>query len=191
MDDVTFYLINYRKTKDNLWFEKIYYHFMPKINNYFYFKTMDKQISEDLSSEVFFKVYSNLETKNLNGNSFKFWIYKIANNQLIDYFRKTNKDSKNILLTDWQDEIEDNSVVENDFFLKNSTLIKKELGFENQKLFEAVNNLTPLQKNIIELIFIMDFDYKTISNILGKKQSAIRGVLFRAINTLRSELKNE
>ena len=66
MDDVTFYLINYRKTKDKLWFEKIYYYFMPKINNYFYYKTMDKQISEDLSSEVFFKVYNNLETKNLN-----------------------------------------------------------------------------------------------------------------------------
>jgi DNA-directed RNA polymerase specialized sigma24 family protein len=37
----------------------------------------------------------------------------------------------------------------------------------------------------------MDFDYETIANILGKKQSAIRGILFRAINTLRSELKNE
>lgn len=191
MDDVTFYLINYRKTKDKLWFEKIYYYFMPKINNYFYYKTMDKQISEDLSSEVFFKVYNNLETKNLNGKSFKFWIYKIASNHLIDYFRKTNKDSKNILLIDWHDEIEDNNIVENDFFLKNSVLIKKELSFENQKLIEAIDKLTPLQKNIIELIFIMDFDYKTISNILGKKQSAIRGILFRAINTLRSELKNE
>ena len=191
MDDVTFYLINYRKTKDKIWFEKIYNYFMPKIYNYFYYKTIDKQISEDLSSEVFFKVYNNLETKNLNSKSFKFWIFKIAKNQLVDYFRKTKKDSENILLVDWQDSIEDNSIIENDFFLKHSAILKKELGFENQKLIEVINKLTPLQKNIIELIFIMDFDYETIANILGKKQSAIRGILFRAINTLRSELKNE
>jgi RNA polymerase sigma-70 factor, ECF subfamily len=191
MDDVTFYLINYRKTKDKIWFEKIYYYFMPKIYNYFYYKTIDKQISEDLSSEVFFKVYNNLETKNLNSKSFKFWIYKIAKNQLVDYFRKTKKESENILLIDWQDDTENNSIIENDFFLKHSAILKKELGFENQKLIEVINKLTPLQKNIIELIFIMDFDYETIANILGKKQSAIRGILFRAINTLRSELKNE
>ena len=191
MDDITFYLINYRKTKDKIWFEKIYNYFMPKIYNYFYYKTMDKQISEDLSSEVFFKVYNNLETKNLDSKSFKFWIYKIAKNQLIDYFRKTKKESENILLIDWQDDTEDNSIIENNFFLKHSAIIKKELSFENQKLIEVINKLTPLQKNIIELIFIMDFDYETIANILGKKQSAIRGILFRAINTLRSELKNE
>jgi len=191
MDDVTFYLINYRKTRDKIWFEKIYYRFMPKIYNYFYYKTMDKQISEDLSSEVFFKVYNNFETKNLNSESFKFWIYKIAKNQLVDYFRKTKKDSENILLIDWRDDIEENSIIENDFFLKHSAILKKELGFENQKLIEVISKLTPLQKNIIELIFIMDFDYETIANILGKKQSAIRGILFRALNTLRSELKNE
>jgi DNA-directed RNA polymerase specialized sigma24 family protein len=36
----------------------------------------------------------------------------------------------------------------------------------------------------------MDFDYKTIANILGKSQSTIRGILFRAINILKSEIKN-
>jgi RNA polymerase sigma-70 factor, ECF subfamily len=191
MDDITFYLINYRKTKDKIWFEKIYYLFMPKIYNYFYYKTKDKQISEDLSGEVFLKIFNNLETKNLNGQSIKFWIYKIAKNQLIDYIRKTKKDSENILLVDWQDDIEDNSLIEKEFFLKYSVLIKKELGFENQELIEAISRLTQLQKNIIELIFIMDFDYKTIASILGKKQSSIRGILFRAISTLRNELKNE
>lgn len=164
---------------------------MPKIYKYFYYKTRDKQISEDLSSEVFFKVYNNLENKNFDSESFKLWIYKIANNQLIDYFRKHKKDVENILLTDWRDDTEDQNLIENDIFLKNSEILKRELSYENQKLIEAIEKLTPLQKNIIELIFIMDFDYKNIADILKKKQSAIRGILFRAINTLRSELKNE
>jgi DNA-directed RNA polymerase specialized sigma24 family protein len=60
MDNIDKYLINYRKSGDKVWFEKIYYDFMPKIYNFFYFKTMDKQISEDLASEVFLKAYKNL-----------------------------------------------------------------------------------------------------------------------------------
>lgn len=191
MDEIVLYLVNYKKSKDKIWFEKIYYYFMPKMYNYFFYKTMDKQISEDLSVEVLFKVYNNLETINLNSQSFKAWVYKTAHNQLIDYFRKTKKDSENNASIDWQDYPEANVFIEEDYILKHSALIKKELGFENQKLIEAIGKLTLLQKNIIDLVFIMDFDYKTISDILEKKQSSIRGILFRAINTLRSELKDE
>ena len=192
MDDIDKYLINYRKSGDKIWFEKIYYHYLLKIYNFFYFKTMDEQISEDLTSEVFLKVYKNLQDKEFNSKSFNVWIYKIASNQLIDYFRKTKTDREKTFLTDWneQDNIQDSSLLENDFFIKNSMLMKKELSFENHKLVEAMCKLTTLQKNIVILIFVMDFDYKTIANILGKSQSTIRGILFRAINILKSEIKN-
>jgi RNA polymerase sigma-70 factor, ECF subfamily len=191
MDEITLYLINYKKSRDKIWFEKIYYFFMPKMFNYFFYKTKDKQIAEDLSIEVLFKVYNHLETINLNSRSFKAWVYKTAHNQLIDHFRKIKKDSDNISSIDCQDDPEDSIFIENDYFLKNSAFLKKELGFENQKLIEAIGKLTLLQKNIIDLVFIMDFDYKTISEILGKKQSSIRGLMFRAIDALRSELKDE
>jgi len=193
MNDIDKYLINYRKSSDKIWFEKIYYHYLLKIYNFFYFKTMDEQISEDLTSEVFLKIYKNLQDKEFNSKSFNVWIYKIASNQLIDYFRKTKTDRERTFLTDWneQDNIQDSSLLENDFFIKNSMLMKKELGFENHKLVEAMCKLTTLQKNIVILIFVMDFDYKTIANILGKSQSTIRGILFRAINILKSEIKNE
>lgn len=192
MNDIDKYLINYRKGSDKIWFEKIYYHYLLKIYNFFYFKTMDEQISEDLTSEVFLKIYKNLQDKEFNSKSFNVWIYKIASNQLIDYFRKTKTDRERTFLTDWneQDNIQDSSLLENDFFIKNSMLMKKELGFENHKLVEAMCKLTTLQKNIVILIFVMDFDYKTIANILGKSQSTIRGILFRAINILKSEIKN-
>jgi len=192
MDDIDKYLINYKKSSDKIWFEKIYYHYLLKIYNFFYFKTMDEQISEDLTSEVFLKVYKNLQDKEFNSKSFNTWIYKIASNQLIDYFRKTKTDRERTFLTDWQeqDNIRDSSLLENDFFIKNSMLMKKELSFENHKLVEAMCKLTTLQKNIVILIFVMDFDYKTIANILGKSLSTIRGILFRAINILKSEIKN-
>lgn len=192
MDHIASYLINYRKSKEKIWFEKIYFIYLPKIYNFFYFKTMDKQISEDLSSEVFLKVYKNLQDKRFNSRSFNVWIYKIAQNQLIDYFRKNKSDKERIILTDWEesDILKEIDLIEDDFFIKNSTLIKKEFGFENQKLLESINKLTQLQKNVVILMFVMDFDYKTIAKVLNKKQGTVRGILFRAMNLLKSEIKN-
>ena len=163
---------------------------MPKIYRYFYYKTLDRQISEDLSSEVFFKIYNNLETKNFNDKSFNAWIYKVAKNLLIDHIRKTKKDLGNILFSTLGDDHE-NIPAENDYFLKNSLLVKKEFSFENPKLSEAIGELKQIQRDILVMLFIMDFDYKTISGILGKNESTIRGIMFRSLNYLRTKLKNE
>ena len=189
MDDITRYLVNFKRTLNNEWFEKIYYEFIPKIVKYFYSKTADKQISEDLASEVFFKIYNKLDKTDLNSQSFKYWLYAIAKNQLIDYFRKNKKEKESTILTDWQQDEKIIRRLEAELFLNNKNNLKKEIGFENQRLIEAIKKLTPMQQNIIELIFIMDFDYYTVSGLLKKNQSTIRGLLFRALNTLRKEFK--
>lgn len=193
MSDINSFLTNYRKSGKKIWFEKIYYFFMPKIYNFFYFRTADKQLSEDLASEVFLKVYSNLQTKKFDSRSFSIWIYKISKNQLIDYFRKTRNERETTFLKDWQDNdvILDDNLSDNDFMVNNSDLLKKEFAFENTKLIEAMEKLTPLQKNVILLIFAMDFSYETVADILTKKQSTIRGIVFRAVNILKSEIRND
>lgn len=192
MEEIYRYLANYKKTGEKKWFDKVYKYFMPKIYNYFYFNTMDSHISEDLSSEVFFKIYKNLNTVNLNSKTFNAWIFKIAKNHLIDHCRKKKKDNENIILTDWQDN--DNKIhdflIDDNFLLKKSNVLKKELGFD-QKILEAMEKLTALQRNIVIMIFILDLDYKTIADIMMKKQSTIRGILFRAINILKNEINHD
>ncbi len=188
MDNIYKYLVNYKRSGEKKWFDKIYYHFLPKIYNYFYFNTFDTHISEDLASEVFFKIYKNIKDTKLNSRTLNSWIYKIAKNHLIDYFRKKKIYTDNILLTDNYDDINDDKLIDTDFFIKNSILLRKEFSFENQKLIKAMDRLTLLQKNIIILIFIMDLDYKTIADILMKKESTVRGILFRALNILKSEI---
>jgi RNA polymerase sigma-70 factor (ECF subfamily) len=193
MNDINNFLAHYRKSGEKIWFEKIYYCFMPKIYNYFYFRTSDKQISEDLASEVFLKVDGNLQTKKFNSRSFSVWIYKIAKNQLIDYFRKIKNEQEMTFLTDWQDDdnLLDDSLLDDSFLINNSVLLKKEFAFEDSKLIEAMKKLTQLQKNVLLLIFVMDFSYETAAAILAKKQSTIRGIIFRAVNILKSEIRND
>jgi len=183
MENINLYLKNFRKSGDKGWFEKIYKYFMPKIYRFFYIKTLNKQLSEDLTSEVFIRVYKNFKKFHLNVNTFQAWIYRIAKNILIDHFRKKKKD---II----ESEIADDSIelIEDEYLIKNSTALKKELGFENYKLIDAMNKLTKLQKDVLLLKFVENFDYKTIADIYSKKQLTIRGIIFRALSKLKSEM---
>lgn len=190
MINIDLCLKNYRKTGDNVWFEKIYNDFAPRIFSFFYYKVFDRQLAEDLTSEVFIKVYKNLKTQKIKSKVFKVWIYKIAKNHFIDHYRKNKKYKDKIIITDRLESIIDDKLIEYDFFKKNSALIKKEFGFENYRLIDAMNSLTKLQKDVIILVFLENYDFKTIASIYGKSQSTIRGTLMRAINVLKTELND-
>jgi len=185
MVNINLYLKNFKKSGDDTWFEKIYIKFLPRIYRFFYLKLFDKQLSEDLASEVFIRVYKNLRKINLNAKTFQVWIYRIASNLLIDHYRKKTGYGK-------EEPFEEKAgdLIENDMFIKNSPVLKKELGFENFKIIDAIGKLTKLQKDIIILKFVEDFDFETIARIFGKKQSTIRGILFRAMTKLKNEVKN-
>ena len=75
-------------------FSELYNIYIGKIYKFIYFKTLHKQTAEDLTSEVFFKVLKNI---NKFSTKYRFspWIYKIAQNTVIDYFR-TYKKTENI-----------------------------------------------------------------------------------------------
>jgi len=185
MTNINSYLKNFKKDGSDIWFEKIYTLFLPRIYRYFYLRLFDRQQAEDLTSEVFIRVYKNLRKANLNEKTFRVWIYRIASNLLIDHFRKNERYGGDEPI----EEI-DNKLTGSDTLIKNSPLLKKELGFGNIKLMEAMEKLTKLQKDVIVLKFVEDFDYETISKILGRRQLSVRGIVFRALTKLKDEIKN-
>ena len=191
MEDIYLFLYKYSISGEKVWFEKIYYHFAPKIYSYFYFKISDKQLAEDLTSEVFIKVYKNLKKKRFNSRSFKVWIYTVAKNTLIDYYRKNKKEKEKVTLTGEWENIEGQGLIESDFFIKNRSKLKSEFDFENYEIIEAINKLKKIQKDILAMMFLEDFDYKTIAEIYGKSQSTIRGIVMRALCNLRGDLINK
>ena len=187
MADINLYLKNFKEDGSNKWFEKIYTLFLPRIYRYFYLRLFDHQQAEDLTSEVFIRVYKNLRKVNLNKRTFPPWIYRIASNLLIDYYRKNRRHGADKALEEIDDEV---TVTDNNTFFENSPVLRKELGFENIKILDAMGKLTELQKDVVILKFVEDFDYMTISNITGKRQPAVRAVLFRALTKLKEEIKD-
>lgn len=67
---------------------EIYENYSPKVLSYIWGKVGDKFTAEDLCSEVFVKVLSKIDTFDDTKASISTWIYTIAHNQVIDYYRK-------------------------------------------------------------------------------------------------------
>ena len=70
-------------------FEQYYDQYAPQLLSWLTSKTKNKQAVEDVSQEVWLRVSANLER--FNGNNFPAWLFTIANNCLIDHWRKENR----------------------------------------------------------------------------------------------------
>lgn len=67
-------------------YDNIYKTYQPKLKVFFNKQVKDKDIVDDLTQEVLFKVWSNLDTYDKAFN-FSTWLYTIAFNHLKNYFK--------------------------------------------------------------------------------------------------------
>ena len=80
-----------RAKTDDAAFAILYNHYFPKIYGYIFKRVGHKETTEDLVSATFIKVFSNLKNYQYQNCSFGAWIYRIATNNLIDYYRKQGR----------------------------------------------------------------------------------------------------
>jgi len=122
---------------------------------------IDLEDAENLLQDIFLKVYTNINSYN-SSYSFSSWIYRIAHNYTIDYYKK-HKNKQNINLNSWDDEnINFLELIENDENIEDN-IWKKELIF---KIKEILNILDIKYKEILILKFLEEKNYKEISDIL-------------------------
>jgi len=185
---------SFKKTGDNLYYEKIYRFFFQKIHRFVLLNISDSQAAEDITVDVFYNVYRYMTKVHLNSASFKPWIYKIARNLTIDHYRKEAKHKKNQSLEQYLEDkqsggLEDKGKIDSSLvvesFKKNGSTDLTEPEFANRNLLTGLNNLPEIQKQVIILRFIEELDYKSIGLIIGKNEITVRAIKFRAISRLK------
>jgi RNA polymerase sigma-70 factor (ECF subfamily) len=154
-------------------FGEIYSIYLDRIYRYAIYQVRDKATAEDLSEEIFWKAWRGLAKYRWDGHPFSAWLYRIAHNQIVDYFR-TNRELKNI-------EVES---------LAGDTDPEQEVSRKQMErlLVSAVSSLPEQQRQVIILKFIEELDNREIEQIMGKKQGALRMLQMRALTTLRQKL---
>ena len=65
-----------------------------------------------------------------------------------------------------------------------------ELNDEKKRLYEKINKLNPISKNVILMKINTELTFKEIGEILGKNESWAKTIYYRANNKLREEMKD-
>jgi len=165
-------IISAAKSGDAHAFGKLYDAYIKKIYDFIYYKTLNKEVAEDITSTVFMKAWKNI--KQFSSGSFSAWLYAIARNATSDYYRSLQN---NLDIDDCWDLADKTNFLEK---------IDVDLKIDNIK--EAMQSLKSLDREIIIMRFWLGLSFKEIAEQLGRQEGAIKMSLSRALNNLRKQL---
>ena len=157
-------------------FGELYSIYLDRIYRYVFYQVHNKVTAEDLTEEIFIKAWRGIGKYKWKGQPFSAWLYRIAHNHVIDYFR-----------TSRQHQPLDREIPA-DGDQPQQELETKQI---QQSLLRAISSLPQQQKQVIILKFIEDLDNRAIEHIMGKSQGAIRVMQMRALAALRQILNEE
>lgn len=164
-------LLNKAKKGETAAFGELYNLFFKKIYTFVYYRVSHKETAEDLAEEVFLKAYAKLNSIKEAG-SLEAWLYKIARNLVIDYYRGKK-------------ERVELSEVENTLTYEDTVIDLLNLDHQQQILNKLLKALPQDQRQIMRLKFFEGLENSVIAELMGKTEGAIRVIQFRAITKLR------
>jgi RNA polymerase sigma-70 factor (ECF subfamily) len=168
------------KNKDPKAFAQIYDLYVTPIYRFIYFKVATKQDAEDLTSEVFLKIWQYLiQTEDIVEN-LKALIYKTARNSVIDFYRRSA--SRHFLpdyeiLNDLEDQRQQNLLAR----------IEKQVEIKNIEIILRL--LKDEYREVIILRYLEELSIKEIAAILDKSKGSVRVLLHRALKVARELFK--
>jgi len=165
-------------------FAKLYDQYYPKIFGYVLRRTANLEAAQDITSGTFFNALRKLWQFQWRNISFSSWLYKIASNEINQYFRKAEY-KKSASLEELQEQgFEPISTDDPE-----SELIEAQEKLKQHQDFLEIQvkivQLPAKYQEVIALRFFEQKQIKEIAEILGKKEGTIKSLLHRAVEKLR------
>ena len=171
-----------RKSPDA--FAKLYDQYYPKIFGYVLRRSASIEVAQDITSETFLKALGKLWQFQWRNVSFSSWLYKIATNEINQYFRKAEY-KKSVSLEELQ---ERGLELLSSHDLESELIEAQEKLKQHQDFLEVQGKIVQLPAKYQEVIALRFFEkkqIKEIAQILGKREGTIKSLLHRAVEKLR------
>ena len=164
------------KSGDEGAFEKIYKLYSSRLFGNIYKMVKSESAAQDIWQEVFIKIWNNRAGIDPE-KSFRSYLFKIAENNVYDFFRKAARDKKMqtalmAVATEHYDHIEE-------------LLLKKENALMLQK---AIDSLSPQRQQVFRLCKLEGKSYDEVSRQLGISLSTISDHIVKANKAVREYL---
>ncbi len=157
-------------------FEKIYNEYADHIFRYCFFRVSNREVAKDLTQETFIRTWNSLE-KGKQIENIKAFLYRVATNLVIDYYRKHKEVSLDLLK-------------ENGFdFVKEG---EETIDFmELQWVLKEMRQLPEKYQKVLTLRYIEDASPGDIAKTVGISENSASVLLHRGVKMLKKKLNLE
>lgn len=165
------------RANDPLAFEELYARYSPRIFGYL-FQRLNGNVeeAEDLTADVFTKVYEKIDGFQPQGAPLSAWVFRIAHNRLIDSVRRRPRQAQ--LTLEDAPELTSGPVFGG---------IDQSVALTEIKA--GLARLTPEQRQVIELRFLDGRSLAETAVIVGRNEDAVKKLQARGLASLRRRME--
>lgn len=162
--------------------------YYPRILNFIYRFVGHKNTAEDLTQEVFMRVYKNA-WKYKAKSKFQTWIYTIARNVALNDLRSGSRFAYSLDAPSGSDVDNINKEMED---IKLTSPDEEIIQMEKAgQIRAAISNLPENQKSALILRRYEELSYAEIAVALGVSDKAVKSLLSRAMQNLKNRLADQ
>jgi RNA polymerase sigma-70 factor (ECF subfamily) len=168
-------LVRRAKQHDQAALAQLYEENFDRIYRYIVLKIGDRIEAEDMTQQVFLNALKSISSFKWKGMPFSAWLFRIAHNQVVDYYRKKSKRATVPLEDSLAAGGSDPEQV-------------AEQKVEMEQLAQATKRLTQAQQEVISLRFAGEMSVAEVAKAMGRSEGAVKALQHSAIVALRKEL---
>ena len=171
-------LIRRAQQGDSHAFGDLYETHAPAIYRYLYAHLDNSMDAEDLTCEVFLKACQSLPKYIERGVPFLAFLFRIARNTLIDYYRQNNRLEHKTL--------EDMDGYKAEGMTEPIDMVGNQL--DHQEILRVLSELKEDYQSVLTLRFISELSPEETAKVMKRSVGAIRVLQHRALIALRQEI---
>ena len=161
--------------KDPSRFADLYELNFARVYAYIARRVGDRDVAQDLTSDVFHKALASIESFEWRGVPFAGWLMRIAANMIVDRSKRSGREISG------QDDLPDLPDLK--------AQPKLEEADRCGLLFSMVEQLPADQRRVIGMRFAEEKSIREIATELGRSEGAVKQLQFRALQNLRARME--
>lgn len=151
--------------------ETIYERYFPRMYTFVYVHTGDRIVAEDIAIQVFEEAWRGIGRYKYRGVPLAAWLYKIAHNLVVDHFKQLKRKKT--------------APIQYEGLPLAASAKDIERIADRDALTRAMQKLTREQQRVLVHRFVEGLNVAETAAAMGKRETAIRALEFRALRSLR------